>query len=83
MMVRFDVLYGNGMMILLDILYGKTRYVIWHAGMLYGVGGKNFSHDMMVRFDILYGQSTVCDMVCWWYGVMVRSGGCIISVNIA
>ena len=33
----------------------------------------------MVRFDILYGKNTVC----WWYGVMVRCGGCIMWLNIA
>ena len=31
---------------------------------------------MMVRFDILDGKNTVCDTVRWWYGMMVRCGGC-------
>ena len=30
---------------------------------------------------MVYGKSKVCDMVCWWYGMMVRCGGCIIWLN--
>ena len=33
-------------------------------------------YDMMVlQFDVLYMETTryqVCDMGCWWYGVMIR-----------
>ena len=62
---------------------------VWYGRVWHGVRcGTLFCdtvcwYGKMVRFDILSGKITVCDMVCWWYGVMVRCGGCIIWLNIA
>ena len=52
---------------------GVARYVISYVGMM----------CMMVRFNIFYGKVTVGDMVCWWYGMVVRCGGYILRQTIA
>ena len=56
---------------------------MWHGVRCGTVCNNVRRYGMMVRFNIVYGKITVCDMVCWWYGMMVRCGGCITWLNIA
>ena len=68
--------------------HGTIRGTVW-CGMVCGVARYLVRYivcwyDVMVRFDIiLYGKTSVLYMVFWWYGMMIRSGGCIIRVSIA
>ena len=56
----------------------RTRYsTVWHGVRCGTVCDIVNWYGMMVRFDILYRKITVCDMVCWWYGMMIRCGGYI------
>ena len=60
----------------------KTRYVIWFVG------------GMVYWYALIYNMAinTICDMVCWWYGIWEKHGirygmmvwyrGCIIWLNL-